>query len=417
LQVSIPSNVKVNWQNVNKLFVLIGLLVLLVASPVKASNPVVLLSFDGFAQQYITQYQPKNILALMQQGIAAKGLIPVYPSKTFPNHLAIVTGSYSAKHGIIYNNFFHRELKQQYVKGAAEHDPSWLSAKPIWTLAQQHGLKAALYFWPEAKVNYQGVMPSYVFSYNKHTSNEARIEQIIHWLNLPIEQRPDFIAGYFSLVDSAGHVFGPNSSAVEQAVQQADVLVGRLVSALRHEISQPVELILVSDHGMMEITREQTINWRELVPLDADIRVFNGQSQVLIYCADDNKRAWLYQLLAKQPDPRFTLYQKHHFPSHWHWQNNDHVLPDLVLEANMPFVFTSIGDDLSRATHGFDPLNNQAMHGIFIAAGPSFKQNVDVPAFENIHIFPLLTKLLGLPNPENIDGNSKVLAPYLKEQP
>ena len=38
------------------------------------------------------------------RGVRAEGLIPVFPSKTFPNHYTIVTGQYPARHGILSNN-------------------------------------------------------------------------------------------------------------------------------------------------------------------------------------------------------------------------------------------------------------------------------------------------------------------------
>ena len=60
---------------------------------------VVLLSIDGFAYEYLHKHQPLNIQALSNNGILAK-LQSVYPSKTFPNHLSIITGMYPINHGI-----------------------------------------------------------------------------------------------------------------------------------------------------------------------------------------------------------------------------------------------------------------------------------------------------------------------------
>ena len=70
-----------------------------------AKSTVILLSIDGFSYDYLTRYQPENILKFAQSGIKAE-LIPVYPTKTFPNHLSIITGVYPAKHGIVHNKFY-----------------------------------------------------------------------------------------------------------------------------------------------------------------------------------------------------------------------------------------------------------------------------------------------------------------------
>ena len=379
----------------------------------QAKNPVVIISLDAFAQQYITKYHPPHLLKLMHQGIYAKALIPVFPSKTFPNHLSIVTGTYTAKHGIIHNSFYRRDLAQYYYKGAGKDNSSWIKAMPIWTLAEKHGVKAAVYFWPESEDKYQGYSPTYNFPYNKHTPNEVRIKQIINWLTLPKPQRPEFIASYFSLVDTAGHKFGPDSPQVKKAVLKADNLIGELMLALKTSVTEPVDLIVVSDHGMTKIDPQHAIKYTKILPVMPNVKVINGETQILLYSNDQAKMNWLYQLLRQAPDPRFTVYKQSNFPTHWHWINNANALPDLVLNANTPYTFLAPDQVMNKATHGFDPLNNKQMEAIFIAAGPSFQHNKAIPAFENIHIFPMLATLLGLPIPSNIDGKKSVLAPYL----
>jgi hypothetical protein len=54
------------------------------------------------------------------------------------------------------------------------------------------------------------------------------------------------------------------------------------------------------------------------------------------------------------------------------------------------------------------------MHAIFYAWGPAFKRNQVVPAFENIHVYPLLAEILGLTISDKIDGDKKVLKSILK---
>lgn len=70
-----------------------------------SEQTVVLISIDGFRHDYIELHGANNIAKIAEQGVRSDGLIPVYPSKTFPNHLSIVTGQYPSKHGIVDNNF------------------------------------------------------------------------------------------------------------------------------------------------------------------------------------------------------------------------------------------------------------------------------------------------------------------------
>ena len=68
---------------------------------------VVLVSLDGFRWDYARKYGAVNLLALAKQGASApQGMIPSYPSLTFPNHYAIATGLYPEHNGLVRNNFF-----------------------------------------------------------------------------------------------------------------------------------------------------------------------------------------------------------------------------------------------------------------------------------------------------------------------
>ena len=65
---------------------------------------VILVSIDGFRWDYLDRYQAPNLARLAAQGVRSEGLIPQFPSKTFPNHYTIVTGLRLANHGIVSNN-------------------------------------------------------------------------------------------------------------------------------------------------------------------------------------------------------------------------------------------------------------------------------------------------------------------------
>ena len=63
--------------------------------------------------------------------------------------------------------------------------------------------------------------------------------------------------------------------------------------------------------------------------------------------------------------------------------------------------------------HGFPPQYRE-MHAIFYAWGPAFRSGVTLPAFENIHVYPLICELLGLEIPDSVEGQFEVLAPALR---
>jgi hypothetical protein len=55
------------------------------------------------------------------------------------------------------------------------------------------------------------------------------------------------------------------------------------------------------------------------------------------------------------------------------------------------------------------------MQASFQAWGPAFKSGIKIPAFENVNVYPMVAKILGLNlNESKVDGKLNVLMPILK---
>lgn len=384
-----------------------------------AQTPVVLISIDGFANHYLKKYQPPNISFLAGNGAKAQALLPVYPTKTFPNHLSIVTGKYPQQHGIVHNKFYHKALKENYRLGAGKHNSDWLTATPIWALAEQQGLASAIYFWPESETKIEGKLPSYYFPYQHNTPNAQRVEQVVNWLKLPINKQPKFIALYFSTVDSAGHHYGSNSKQLAEAINAVDQQIGRLIDGVK---GIPVNIILVSDHGMVDVNSNNRLVWQKLVKASASTHIVNGQTQLYIYEADKKKQMDVRsQLLQSQinestSQPKYRIYQKGNYPSHWHFTNNfSQVIPDLIVDAIPPYTFvTPQSEEVTAATHGYDLKLAKSLEAIFIANGPSFKQGTVVEPFENVLIYSIISRLLGLELPNDVNQSKSLESALFK---
>src|SRR5271169_4963942 len=125
---------------------------------------VVMVSLDGFRYDYQKKYGAKHLLALGAMGASAPdGMIPSYPSLTFPNHYTIVTGLYPEHHGIIANRFYDPARMESYSLANAKTtgDGSWYGGTPLWVLAEQQGMRAACFFWPTSDAEIQGKRPSF----------------------------------------------------------------------------------------------------------------------------------------------------------------------------------------------------------------------------------------------------------------
>jgi len=241
-----------------------------IAPVVDSSNPpntpqqqrkhyVVLVSLDGFRYDYPQKWGATNILAIGRQGASTPdGMLPSYPSLTFPNHYTIVTGLYPEHHGLVNNSFLDpaRNYDEYVSKNSAKNgDGSWYNGTPLWSLAEQQGMRAASFFWPGSEAKIAGERPSDYVHFDDNFDDEKRIDQVIAWLKLPKSERPHFITLYYSNTDHAGHDFGPDSTQARDAVQHVDALMGELKRKL-DALHLPIDLIITADHetGGMALT-------------------------------------------------------------------------------------------------------------------------------------------------------------------
>ena len=120
-------------------------------APEQLSKPyVILVSLDGFRYDYAKKYHAEQLLALAAQGASAPdGILPSYPSITFPNHYTIVTGLYPEHHGIVANSFYDPARKETYSyrDNKTVTDGTWYGGTPLWVLAEQQGMRSACFFW------------------------------------------------------------------------------------------------------------------------------------------------------------------------------------------------------------------------------------------------------------------------------
>ena len=66
--------------------------------------------------------------------------------------------------------------------------------------------------------------------------------------------------------------------------------------------------------------------------------------------------------------------------------------------------------------HGYDPRAMKSMRALFIAVGPDIRPGSKLEPFENVNVYPLVAKILGLDAPQ-VDGSLNVLSNILKNNP
>jgi predicted AlkP superfamily pyrophosphatase or phosphodiesterase len=291
-------------------------------------------------------------------------------------------------------------------------DARWYGGEPIWVTAERQGMVAGAFFFVGSEAAVGGVSPTLVRNYDGSISNSTRVGTVLEWLQLPAERRPHIVMLYFSDVDDAGHRFGPDSPEVEAAVQRVDQALGQLLDGIAElPIAEQVNLILVSDHGMsaQDTTRAEYMD--DFVELGGVRTVGAGPYSTL--WVGDSARADEVRTKLNGGLQHARAYRRYEIPERFRYRDNDRAGDILVLAEPGYQVLRRSGRPYTGGAHGYDPAS-YTMHGIFFAQGPRIPAGLTIPAFENVHVYPLVAHLLGLePNPR-ADGRLEVLQPLLR---
>ncbi|UZD24158.1 ectonucleotide pyrophosphatase/phosphodiesterase [Algoriphagus halophytocola] len=385
---------------------------------------VILISLDGFRYDYVERFQPENLKKFIENGVAAESMMPSFPSKTFPNHYTIATGMKPEHHGLVDNSFYDPEKNETYGIGKTEivQDGTWYGGTPLWVLAEQNKQVAASYFFVGSEADVQGVRPSYYYPYDGRVSNLTRVTEVFKWLEMPAEKRPSMITLYFSDMDDIGHRYGPNNDEQLGArLKQLDYELGALFEGLK-SYDEHINVIIVSDHGMMEVPLGNYLNLSELTE-GIPARVVNNGALAHLYLENPSDKQKVIKQLEKSTLPI-------HITDVDHKENYQDLLyksrigdiliiPDRDYYLAWETTLNRLNENADRldtevfGEHGYSPAYKD-MHAIFYANGPAFKSGMEIETFQNIHVYPLICKILGLPIPKDIDGKLEVLEPILK---
>lgn len=381
-------------------------------------RPLVLISLDGFRPDYLERYHTPNLDSLIQKGVTTTGMIPVFPSKTFPNHYSIVTGLYTEHTGLIANNMYDPELNAFYslANRAAVQNPKWYGGEPVWVTAERKGIRTASLFWPGSEAAIKGIQPTRWKVYDHVMPYKDRVDTVISWMAKKDALRPVFVNLYFDAVDTNGHIYGTQSDSLIESVKRVDRIVGYFISELKRIGVWPnVNLVITSDHGMQDTSADKVILLDELFNLDW-IQLIEDNPVAMIKPKTGYADS-VYFALRSRPNPPYQVYKKETLPDRFRMKNNPRV-PEIILIAN-PGYTVSTKERLqkygvSNGTHGYDN-TDPLMRALFVAHGPAFKQGLVINSFENVHLYNLFCKLLNIEAAPN-DGKLQVLESILKSE-
>ncbi|MFM9976886.1 MAG: ectonucleotide pyrophosphatase/phosphodiesterase [Sphingomonadaceae bacterium] len=362
----------------------------------------ILVSIDGFRPDYLNRGVTPRLNALKAAGVSA-AMRPSFPTVTFPNHYTLATGLRPDRHGIV-GNSMEDPRKPGVVFTLSNTDPFWWSeAEPIWVTAEKAGVRTATMFWPGTEVDFAGTRPRDWWRYAKENTENQRVDAVVDWLRRPSATRPQFLTLYFDTVDAAGHEFGPDAAETNAAIAAADVQIGRLVDGVA-ALGIVANFVIVSDHGMTATSPDRVIELWKIARAKDYRTVTSGPYAGL---EAQLRRAKRLEKALLRPHANMQCARREDLPPALHYGKNARV-PRYVCIAAPGWIILGAPPAPDRkyyatGAHGYDPAAAD-MAALFVAAGPAFRKGVTVALFDNVDIYPLVARLIGVA-PRANDGD------------
>ena len=379
----------------------------------------------------------------------------IYPSLTHPVHATLLTGNTAGVTGAINNSLFNADEPDSPID-VWYNNLDQINCDTLLHAAKRAGLTVATASWPMTSygnnvidylvpcaldadfIGYEDdpmaaykalgaeecVMPIIedavkLFGYeNRHPEVDAF--QIYCTTEIIKRFKPNLVMTHPGYVDNQRHETGVFGSGVTPSLEKTDRWLGMLLDAIRDAgIEGDTDIVLLSDHGQINITRTVSPNVylkdKGYVSTDSDGRITSWRAYVQsagasahVYLddpADKKLYEQIYSLLTAMANEGTYGFERVY--------TTDEVKEKYGLCGGFSFVLETDGETsfgewcappavrthnitdyrLGKGTHGHEP--HKGPQPTFIANGPSFKKGVTLRDGSILNHAPTLAAVLG----------------------
>ncbi len=343
--------------------------------PIAADHTtVVWVSIDGFRHDYLERFHPPTLTRLVHEGAFTTRETPIFPSLTFPNHVAQVTGVGVSGHGIPMNAFLDDATGKTY---SFPDLAPLLRAEPIWVTAERQGVRTCCVDWPMSHGETGPVEAAYFDStFDTEETDRHRLDRIVDLLEADHDPHPyRLIMGYMSGVDHVGHSAGPTSPRIGQAVAVADQDVDHFLHGVTtwfnatHGPADELVVLFTTDHGMTDV--KELVNLDRLIgaELGRGIKIVTSGPVATIH-TEQTPAGRAGQIVKRlSPYPFLTVWQAADVPAVDHFSDPSRIGQVVVmLKGGYSFTKQKLATTLpvprdSGGMHGYDPAGFPDMKG------------------------------------------------------
>jgi predicted AlkP superfamily pyrophosphatase or phosphodiesterase len=424
------------------LFLLSGASIISTVSLAQPAKHIILISIDGFRPEFYldSSWPAPNMQQLKSKGVYVQKVKSVFPSFTYPSHVAMLTGALPARSGIYYNTPFEPEGStgkwNWFIKD--------IKVPTLWGCIKAAGLTSAAVEWPvsvgdEITYNIPEIWdtkkPEDRITETRKYATKGLIEEIeanatgkLNGENMNEEYlsldenagrmaayifktyRPSLLAVHFACVDGAQHEQGRDGEKVKLAVATADRAIGNILEMIKKEkLQDSATIIVTGDHGFMNMQQVLRPNvWLKQAQLTGEGKTWKVKFQpaggsAFLYVQnpkDEQTISKVKQILTALPAETkklFTVYDRKKLDA---MGADSSAVLALAAQPGIIFSGSATGEVLSPITaggghHGYDP-DMPEMYTGFIGYGPGLNKGVVIPFTSVKDTAPLIATLLGL---------------------
>jgi predicted AlkP superfamily pyrophosphatase or phosphodiesterase len=384
-------------------------LLFLLALPLAAQRPLVVISVDGLDHRYLRDADKfglkiPNVRRLIMRGELADGVVGVLSTVTWPSHTSLITGKRPDEHGIRGNRRPRDEGGDYYWSAAL------LKAPALWQAAERAGMKTAAITWPvtvDAGISYN--LPE-AFAKRKGgwmdlatiraAATPGLVEKIVaydktfdqEWMDdrtralaavyLLKREKPDLMLLHFVDHDAVAHEHGPFDTEAFAELERTDKYIGEIVAAA----GKSATLCITADHGFERIDR--AIN---LAKVPGRFTVLGG----IAAAHDETAEKFLrtappeYSLGREVPDAEIRRFAPFLAPARVAYEPVEHA----QFGRNMAQE-SVVMPPYEKGNHGQWPLRAN-YRSVFLIAGPKIKR-AKTREMDMLEIAPRLAAILGV---------------------
>lgn len=241
---------------------------------------------------------------------------------------------------------------------------------------------------------------------NKINSDQGRINLLLDNISSNI----DLYLLYLADSDTYGHLYGPNSSKMKNAMAEMDKKLKNLIKAFTKK-KKDTKFIVLGDHGMLEVNKYldliKIIKENTSLKINKDFIVFLDSTIARFWCFNEKSKIEIKELLSHEPFLKYGTIIDKQIAKEFNIPYKDKRYGDIIWWANPGvLIFPDYFHKYKRykGMHGYNPKDENG-HGFCIISYKRCKNTI-IEEGELIDICPTICDLINLPYPNNNQGKS-----------